>query len=113
MDKLEELFGRLDKAMDRAAGILPKEDDGEPEDAAVLTTKKRNKLQTQTFAYPKQRKMPLSDANHVRSAMSRFGSVKGVSEAEKKAAYKKVLAAAKKFGVNAFGFMAKWGKKYG
>ena len=83
------------------------------EKAAPLTTKKRNKLKTDTFAFPKQRKFPLNDANHVRSAMSYFGSVKDVSEAEKRTAYRKILRAAKKFGIDATGFKNRCSKKYG
>ena len=81
--------------------------------AAPLTTKKRNRLRDETFAFPKQRKFPLNDATHVRSAMSYFGSVKDVSESEKRTAYRKILRAAKKFGIDASGFRERWGKKYG
>jgi DNA gyrase/topoisomerase IV subunit A len=80
--------------------------------AAELTTKKRNKLKEATFAFPKQRKFPINDASHVRSAMSRFGQVKDVTDAEKKTAYNKILRAAKKFGIDATGFKAKWGKRF-
>lgn len=80
--------------------------------AAELTTKKRNNLEKTTFAFPKQRKFPINDASHVRSAMSRFGQVKGVTDAEKKTAYNKILRAAKKFGIDATGFKAKWSKRF-
>lgn len=92
--KLAELFSNIEKA-------------------SPLTTKKRNNLKEQTFAFPKQRKMPINDASHTRAAMSRFGQVSGVSDAEKKTAYRKILSAAKKFGIDAEGFKARWGKKYG
>ena len=81
------------------------------EKAAPLTTKKRNKLQTQTFAFPKQKKMPLNDAAHVRNAMARFGQVKGVTAEEKRTAYNKIIRAAKKFGIDATGFKKKYGSK--
>ena len=45
--------------------------------------------------------------------MSRFNQVKDVSEAERRTAYRKILRAAKKFGIDASGFIAKYGKKYG
>ena len=83
------------------------------EQAAPLTTKRRNELKDSQFAYPKQRKMPIHDASHVRSAMSRFNQVTGVSDSEKRTAYRKILSAAKKFGIDASGFREKFGPKYG
>lgn len=66
---------------------------------ATLDSKKRDALPSSAFAFPKERKEPIEDAAHVRSAISRFSQVKGVSEAERAAAWKRILAAAKKFGV--------------
>ncbi len=51
------------------------------------------------FAFPKQRKEPLENASHVRNAAARFNQVKGVTEAERRAAWKRIQAAAKQFGV--------------
>ena len=65
-----------------------------------LSTKKRNSLSDSTYAFPKERKEPLNNASHVRNAIARFDQVKGVSAAEKKAAFKKIKSAAKKFGVD-------------
>jgi len=64
-----------------------------------LSTSERNSMSDSTYAFPKERKEPLEDASHVRNAIARFDQVKGVSEAEKKAAFKKIKTAAKKFGV--------------
>ena len=44
-------------------------------------------------------KLPIHDASHVRNALARFNQVKGLSEGQKKSAYRKILAAAKKFGI--------------
>jgi hypothetical protein len=66
---------------------------------AELNEKKRDKLPDSTFAFPKERKMPLNDATHVRNAASRFNQVEGVSAAEKKTAKGKIERAAKKTGV--------------
>jgi hypothetical protein len=52
-----------------------------------------------TFAFPKQRKEPLENASHVRNAVARFDQVDGVTEAERRAAWKRIQAAAKRFGV--------------
>ncbi len=64
-----------------------------------IGAEKRDDLKTSTFAFPKQRKEPLEDASHVRNAVARFDQVKGVSDEEKDAAWKRIKAAAKKHGV--------------
>ena len=66
---------------------------------AELDNKKRDKLPDSAFAFPKERKEPLTDASHVRNALSRFNQVKGASKAEKATAKRKITRAAKKFGV--------------
>ena len=65
----------------------------------TLDSKKRTALPQRDFAFPKERKEPLEDAGHVRSAIARFNQVAGVSAAERAAAWKRILAAAAKFGV--------------
>jgi hypothetical protein len=64
-----------------------------------LSTKKRNDLSDAKFAFPNERKEPLVDATHVRSAISRFDQVKGVSDKERDRAWKRIVTAAKKFDV--------------
>jgi hypothetical protein len=59
----------------------------------------RAKLPDSVFAFPKERKEPLTDAAHVRSAIARFGEVRGVSEAERARAFANIQAAAGYFGV--------------
>lgn len=66
----------------------------------TLSTDKRNSLDEGKFAFPKERKEPLNNAAHVRNAIARFDQVKNVSEAEKAAAFKRIKAAAKNFGVD-------------
>ena len=39
----------------------------------------RAKLPDSAFAFPVERKEPLTDADHVRSAIARFGEVRGVT----------------------------------
>ena len=65
----------------------------------ALDSKKRTALPKGVFAFPTERKEPLEDAGHVRSAIARFNQVTGVSAAERAAAWKRILAAAEKFGV--------------
>jgi hypothetical protein len=66
---------------------------------AKLTKPSRDRITTGNFAFPKERKEPLENATHVRNAVARFNQVKDVSEAERKAAWKRIQAAAKKHGV--------------
>jgi hypothetical protein len=64
-----------------------------------LDEEDRDRLARRQFAFPKQRKEPLEDASHVRNAVARFDQVEGVSDAERDEAWKRIQAAAKKFGV--------------
>lgn len=64
-----------------------------------LTTEKRDDLDKGSFAFPEQRKEPLENAAHVRSAVARFNQVKDVSDADRDAAWKRIKAAAKKHDV--------------
>ncbi|MDB5701499.1 MAG: hypothetical protein JWL66_1698 [Sphingomonadales bacterium] len=66
---------------------------------AKLDTKDRDDLNKGNFAFPKERKEPLENASHVRNAIARFNQVKGVSDAERDAAWKRIKAAAKEFDV--------------
>jgi hypothetical protein len=66
---------------------------------ATISTRKRDSMPAQRFAFPKERKEPLNDANHVRNAIARFNQVEGVTEAERAAAWRRIKAAAKRFGV--------------
>jgi len=70
-----------------------------PRQTQGLSTAARDKLPEKDFAFPKQRKEPLTDARHVRTAISRFDQVEGVSDADRDRAWRKIRAAAKKFGV--------------
>jgi hypothetical protein len=56
-------------------------------------------LDDSAFAFPKERKEPLTDAKHVRNAIARFDQVEGVTDAERDRAWKRIKAAAKKFDV--------------
>ena len=70
-----------------------------PKKSPGLSTKRQNRMPAQTFAFPKERKEPLNDARHVRNAIARFDQVEGVSDSEREAAWRRIKAAAKKFGV--------------
>lgn len=66
---------------------------------ATLKADERNDLEKGQFAFPKERKEPLENASHVRNAIARFNQVKGVSDDERDAAWKRIESAAKKHGV--------------
>jgi len=75
----------------------------EPIEEQAMTTldaDDRKKLAEKQYAFPEQRKEPIEDATHVRNAIARFDQVKGVSDAQRDEAWKRILAAAKKFGVD-------------
>ncbi len=64
-----------------------------------MSTAEKNDLDDEAFAFPSERKEPLTDAPHVRNAISRFNQVEGVSDAERDRAWKRIQSAATKFGV--------------
>jgi hypothetical protein len=65
-----------------------------------LSTADENRLRDSQFAFPAERKEPLTDARHVRNAIARFDQVEGVSDAERDRAWKRILAAADRYGVD-------------
>lgn len=67
---------------------------------ARLDSDQRNDMDNREFAFPKQRKEPLEDAQHVRNAIARFDQVKDVSDDERDEAWKRILAAARRFDVD-------------
>lgn len=52
-----------------------------------LSTKERDGLPESVFAFPKQRKEPLTDASHVRNALARFDQVQDVTDKERELAF--------------------------
>jgi hypothetical protein len=70
-----------------------------PRRSQGMSTAEQDKLADKEFAFPKERKEPLTDARHVRNAISRFNQVEGVSDAERDRAWKRILAAAKRYDV--------------
>jgi hypothetical protein len=70
-----------------------------PKQSQGMSTADKDKLPDKEFAFPKERKEPLTDARHIRNAVARFDQVEGVSDAERDRAWKRILTAAKKHGV--------------
>jgi hypothetical protein len=59
----------------------------------------RAELPDSVFAFPRQRKEPLTDADHVRNALARFDQVEGVSDSDRDLAFANIKAAASYYGV--------------
>ena len=70
-----------------------------PHSGASSAPDNQSKLPESAFAFPKQRKEPMTDASHVRNAIARFDQVKDVSAADRTQAFANLKAAAKHFGV--------------
>jgi hypothetical protein len=64
-----------------------------------LDTKDRKVLPDSTYAFPKQRKEPLTDASHVRNALARFDQVQDVSDSDRDLAFANIQKAAKHYDV--------------
>jgi hypothetical protein len=60
----------------------------------------RSTLPDSAYAFPEQRKEPLTDARHVQTALARFDQVKDVSEADRELAFANILTAARHYGVD-------------
>jgi hypothetical protein len=65
-----------------------------------ITTAEENRMTDAQFAFPEERKEPIHDAAHVRNAVARFDQVEGVSDEERDQAWKRIQAAARRFGVH-------------
>ena len=70
-----------------------------PRRSGGLSTAAQNRLPDSSFAFPDQRKEPLTDAKHVRNAVARFDQVEGVSDTDRDRAWRRIRTAARKFDV--------------
>jgi hypothetical protein len=64
-----------------------------------LDTKERKELPESVYAFPKQRKEPLTDAAHVKTALARFDQVQDVSDADRDLAFANIQKAARHYGI--------------
>ena len=69
------------------------------EEHGTLSTQEKNDLPQSVFAFPKQRKEPMTDASHVRNALARFDQVKDVSDADRDLAFANIQKAARHYKV--------------
>ncbi|MGA8532867.1 MAG: DUF6582 domain-containing protein [Candidatus Tumulicola sp.] len=60
---------------------------------------RQSDLPDSVFAFPKERKEPLTDAKHVRNAVARFDQVTGVSASERELAFANIEKAAQHYGI--------------
>ncbi len=70
-----------------------------PKQSPGLSTADQNRLSRSEFAFPDERKEPLTDARHVRNAIARFNQVEGVTDEERDQAWRRILSAARRFDV--------------
>ena len=64
-----------------------------------LSEKDRQGLPESAYAFPKQRKEPLTDASHVKNALARFDQVEDVSDADRDLAFANIKKAAEHYGI--------------
>jgi|SRR5690242_9909393 hypothetical protein len=60
----------------------------------------RTDLPDSVFAFPKQRKEPMTDASHVRNAIARFDQTIDVSDEDRALAFANIKKAAEHYGVD-------------
>src|SRR5437773_3668237 len=65
-----------------------------------LDTEDRESLPDSAYAFPKQRKEPLTDASHVRNALARFDQVEDVSDADRELAFANIKKAAAHYDID-------------
>jgi hypothetical protein len=88
--------------IERAREVQSERAHGEniPRETEGLSTAEKDRLADSEFAFPRERKEPLTDARHVRNAIARFDQVEGVSDQERDQAWQRILAAAKRYDVD-------------
>jgi hypothetical protein len=64
-----------------------------------LETNDRDVLPDSAYAFPRQRKEPLTDAKHVRNALARFDQVADVTDEDRALAFANIRKAAEHYGV--------------
>jgi hypothetical protein len=70
---------------------------------ATMTAKGRDRLRSSQFAYidsEGEEHLPIHDESHARNAIARFNQTEFESAAAKERARKKILSAAKRFGID-------------
>jgi hypothetical protein len=68
--------------------------------AGTLDAAERNELPDSAFAFPAQRKEPLTSASHVRSALTRFDQVQDATDTDRALAFENIRRAASYYNVD-------------
>jgi class 3 adenylate cyclase len=87
---------------------LPQAAEDESDRMSELDAKARARLPNSAFAYidaKGRRRLPINDEAHVRNALARFSRTKFDDDASRERARKKLLNAAKKYGIVPIGFI--------
>jgi hypothetical protein len=90
----------------RPSSQLQRKDGKDMPEATWKPHEKHGRLTTQSdlpdsvYAFPKQRKEPLTDAQHVRNSVARFDQVIDVSDEDRALAFANIEKAANHYGVN-------------
>lgn len=65
-----------------------------------LSSTDRKHLPDSAYAFPKQRKEPLTDASHVKNALARFDQVEDVSDEDRDVAFANIKKAAEHYKID-------------
>ncbi|MEV4517988.1 DUF6582 domain-containing protein [Dactylosporangium sp. NPDC049525] len=65
----------------------------------TLSEETRERLPDSVYAFPEHRKLPLTDAKHVRNAVARFDQVRGVNDTDRDLAFANLAKAAEHYQV--------------
>ena len=68
--------------------------------SGTLDAAERNELPDSAYAFPAQRKEPLTSASHVRDALARFDRVQDVTDADRALAFENIRRAAAYYDVD-------------
>ena len=77
----------------------PVESDADANHDHRLDARERRELPDSAYALPAQRKLPITDAAHVRAALARFDQVEGISDDDRALAFANLRKAAAHYGV--------------
>ncbi len=69
------------------------------EEHGTLSAQERRELPESAYAFPRQRKEPLTDARHVRNALARFDQVSEATDSDRELAFANIEAAARHYGI--------------
>ncbi len=65
----------------------------------TLSEETRERLPDSVYAFPEHRKLPLTDAKHVRNAVACFDQVRGINDADRDLAFANLTKAAEHYQV--------------